>query len=54
MFSDISNRLGRTLTGNFKTDGKIDEFIDMFTEFNMKGEDKSTFTFKFLVGMSDA
>ena len=40
-------------SANFKTDEKVDEFTDMFTKFNMKGEIKSTFSCKILVGISE-
>ena len=41
-------------SANLKIDEKVDEFIDMFTKFHIKGENKSTFSFKILVGISGA
>lgn len=37
----------RVTSAKFKTAGKIDEFIDMYTKFDKKGENKFTLTLKF-------
>lgn len=39
---------------NFKTDEKVDKFIDMLTKLNMQGENEYTFSFKISTGISDA
>lgn len=41
-------------TANFKTDEKVDKFIDMFSKFNTKEKNKFTFSFKILVDISNA
>ena len=41
------------MSANFRIEGKVDELIDLLTKSNIKGEKKSTFCFKFFVGISD-
>ena len=41
------------MSANFRIKGKVDELIDLLTKSNIKGEKKSTFCFKFFVGISD-
>ena len=38
---------------DFRTEGDVDEFIDMCTKFNKKGENKLTVSFEIFVGMSE-
>ena len=37
-------------SANFRTEGEVDDFTDMFTKFNNKGENKSTFSFNNFCG----
>ena len=38
---------------HFRTEGDVDEFIDMCTKFNKKRENKLTVSFEIFVGMSE-
>ena len=41
------------MSAKFRIEGKVDELIDLLTKSIIKGEKKSTFCFKFFVGISD-
>ena len=38
---------------DFRTEGEVDEFIDICKKFNKKGENKLTVSFEIFVGMSE-
>ena len=42
-----------TNSSNSRTERKVDEFLDMFTKFDKKRENKSIFSFKLFGGMFD-
>ena len=41
------------MSANFRIEEKVDELINLLTESNIKGENKSTFRFKIFVGISN-